>query len=611
MSHRAATMSQQIRTIVLTLLLVAYWVAPSLAQVVNWGNAGTGDWELAGNWTEPGPPLTEFGEVAVISNGGTAFVDGSSADTGGIVLGNGSGETGALEIRSGGSLTVVSNPGLPTSGTISVGIDGTGLLTILRGGTLETGGLNTAGAGGSLLTLGAGGSGTATLTVNGLTEFHRTTRIIGPNISLTTQDLALGTANLLVAEITGNTHSTISATSGAILRGTLELDFNGYVPLIGDSWDIIDAGSLTGSFATTRLASGDALADGLGLLVSNVAGGANGNLARVTVSSKLVLTVNRTTGQVTMGNIAGGSIDFDGYEIGSASGALSAASWNSLEDQSQPGWLEIGSPNANLLAELNANGSTVATGGTSFDLGNIYQFAPSAIGETDNVSFNYSLSSGQVVDGIVKLAGNENNLVLVVDPTTGDAVLQNQSPFTIGLDGYEVASSGGSLNTTGWDSLQDNPAEGGWFEIGAPTSNLLAELNPDGARTLSSGDQLALGNLFTALASEDLALQFSLATGEILSGIVQYGQIPLAQSADFNTDTFVNGVDLGIWETGYGLFNGNAQNSDGDADHDGFVGGRDFLIWQRQFDGGGGSIAAVPEPASLTLLLASVLGVLL
>ncbi len=65
-------------------------------------------------------------------------------------------------------------------------------------------------------------------------------------------------------------------------------------------------------------------------------------------------------------------------------------------------------------------------------------------------------------------------------------------------------------------------------------------------------------------------------------------------SADFNLDTFVNGVDLGLWEQGYGI------STSGDANHDGVSDGDDFLIWQRQFTGVASSAAAVhvPEPTS-------------
>jgi len=264
------------------------------------------------------------------------------------------------------------------------------------------------------------------LNVNGLTEFDRTTRIIGPNVDFSTANIALGTANTLIAEITDIAHSVIDVSGTATPRGTLQLDFNGHVPQIGDGWDIIDAGSFVGNFASVGLAPGQNLDPGLGFIVSQSTGGLNGNVANVSLTNKLVLSVNRSTGDVSISNLSGAWIDFDGYEIGSVGGFLDDGSWNSLQSQTEPGWQSIGAPSANLVAELNSGSSSVLTGDQSSDLGSLSDFTPSSLGENgDDITFQYSLASGETIDGIIQYEGNQNNLVLVVDPTSGDSVLQN------------------------------------------------------------------------------------------------------------------------------------------------------------------------------------------
>jgi hypothetical protein len=74
--------------------------------------------------------------------------------------------------------------------------------------------------------------------------------------------------------------------------------------------------------------------------------------------------------------------------------------------------------------------------------------------------------------------------------------------------------------------------------------------------------------------------------------------------ADFDHNNTVNGADLALWQTGYGMTTG-VTYEDGDADGDGAVTGRDFVIWQREFGSGEivplGALAAVPEPGSLAL----------
>jgi probable HAF family extracellular repeat protein len=77
---------------------------------------------------------------------------------------------------------------------------------------------------------------------------------------------------------------------------------------------------------------------------------------------------------------------------------------------------------------------------------------------------------------------------------------------------------------------------------------------------------------------------------------------------DFDADLDVNEGDLLAWQAEFG----GTANFDTDADWDADSDGADFLIWQRQL----GSIwppeisaRAVPEPASLSLLLAAIIAV--
>ena len=82
---------------------------------------------------------------------------------------------------------------------------------------------------------------------------------------------------------------------------------------------------------------------------------------------------------------------------------------------------------------------------------------------------------------------------------------------------------------------------------------------------------------------------------------------PLA--GDFDADNDVDGVDFGIWQTGYPTASG-ATLADGDADGDGDVDGTDFGLWQANYPTNMGSAAAIPEPATLGLMLVSGLALL-
>jgi hypothetical protein len=110
------------------------------------------------------------------------------------------------------------------------------------------------------------------------------------------------------------------------------------------------------------------------------------------------------------------------------------------------------------------------------------------------------------------------------------------------------------------------------------------------------------------LIEDDIYLDFRLTAWTIRAGGgVSYVRADAPTSADFNQDTFVNGLDLNIWKSGFGAASG-ALNSQGDADFDADVDGNDFLIWQRTVKPALTSAAslpsqwAVPEPAATLLI---------
>lgn len=76
--------------------------------------------------------------------------------------------------------------------------------------------------------------------------------------------------------------------------------------------------------------------------------------------------------------------------------------------------------------------------------------------------------------------------------------------------------------------------------------------------------------------------------------------VPFPTAGDFNNDGVVDGADLELWATGFGMASG-AKPADGDADGDGDVDGGDFLAWQQTFPSG---LAAVPAPEPHALVLA-------
>ena len=93
-------------------------------------------------------------------------------------------------------------------------------------------------------------------------------------------------------------------------------------------------------------------------------------------------------------------------------------------------------------------------------------------------------------------------LVLDVNTTTGAVRIRNASRATVGMTYYEVTSTAGSLNPTGWASIDDteggDPPGVGWDEAGGVDVNALSEANLTGSLAISSAQTVALGTAFDA-----------------------------------------------------------------------------------------------------------------
>jgi hypothetical protein len=231
------------------------------------------------------------------------------------------------------------------------------------------------------------------------------------------------------------------------------------------------------------------------------------------------------------------------------------------------------------------------------------------------------------------MVGAENDIVLVVDPETGETAIQNQSPFDLAIDGYGILSASNALSTQGWTSLQDGGGAG-WRESN-PSANHLAETNLNATMALDGrSDPIPLGSPFNPDSPErDLIFEYRLSTGEIRVGTVHYGDpVEFGDVAfDCNGDAVVSILDanctpadqLDGFLTANDFLRGDAdgdrqvafpdfviladnfaapgQYTEGDFDKNGTVEFPDFVILAGNFGMTSGGAAAVPEPSSLAL----------
>jgi hypothetical protein len=584
-----------------------------------WQGVGAGDWENASNWVGGLVPDAGFNEVGEISNGGTAFVDSVIASgPGGLLLAAGGGTTGGLEIRTGGTLNIVQGAGGNTSlalGALAVGQNqGSGTVQVQTGGTLTAHTISVnnvpfnpiVNLPDSSITVSGTGTLRATfdsdsppeggdVTINGVL------RVNGPLATVSAaNNFNINANGVYVAGITGASHSVISVGGTANLSGALQANFSGVTPALGSTWTLFDADAVTGTFSSVEV-TGATTGPGRRYAVNTVAGGANGQLAQLSLTRVLALQVNRDTGEVRILTPFGPAENISGYSISSASSAFNAASWNSLQDQAVSGWTQgAGGPlSLNELRNNSGGGFTAIGGAFQPSLGNVFApAAPAQFGDpvVNDLQFEYAIAGNRVIDGDVFYIGsNHNNLVLTVDPTSGKAQLKNGSSFNVSITNYTIQSENGSLTTAGWQSLSDLGVAG-WGEAN-PTTTALSEVRTSCMQSLTPSQSFNIGSPFVVGAKQDLTLEYLLA-GESITrqGVVTYGTISIP--GDFNNNGVVNSADLTVWRGAFGTGPGADADSDGDSD------GNDFLIWQRNLGVGSPATAVagvVPEPASLAL----------
>ena len=363
--------------VVIGLLAVA--PSPALAFDVLWNQSIDNNYANPDNWQTGFRPAFFLNEVGVIGN--TAVPNGAANVTSvvldqpaGIVLGKNPGTIGTLNIHSGGMLTV--KPGSQTTGNVDIGNSGVGILNVSSGGVLVAQSLALGGANGSQLQL----DGTAILNITDDVQLNNLTRMTGSSVDFTLGgDLNFDGGSTLVAEITGTSHSAFHVQGHTTIGGTLQVQFDGFNPTVGDAWNLVDATSISGNF-TSITSPGFPLEGSQQFVVRTVADASSvyGRVVRLMLEefqSILELRVDPTTGHAILFNSSDlDAVAIEGYDIFSPSGSLLPAdgSWDSLDDQNAAGgdWRES-NVSQSRLAELKQAGATTVgiDAGDVFDLG--------------------------------------------------------------------------------------------------------------------------------------------------------------------------------------------------------------------------------------------------
>lgn len=196
-------------------------------------------------------------------------------------------------------------------------------------------------------------------------------------------------------------------------------------------------------------------------------------------------------------------------------------------------------------------------------------------------------NAGQIMDDVSVTTDFDKKLVLTIDPTSGSAVVKNNSGAAINFDSYSIASSSNSL-LANWGSLADQ-SMAGWQEA-VPTTGRISELNPTGALTLDAGESVNFTGLWNTTGvqnANDLTFQYRDPVLGTFTGVVEFAS---ALEGDFDNNNVVDGNDFLVWQRG------GSPNP---------LSASDLAAWKVNYGTSAPAsalVANVPEPAAALLL---------
>ncbi|QDU53899.1 hypothetical protein [Aeoliella mucimassa] len=559
------------------------WIGP-VGSEASWtaGDSGSGEgdnWQSSSDENyQPDRTFGGVGEYASISNGGISVIDGSAGtpiSPAAIRLGEDGGSTGTLVLRNNANLTVQEALGGQGDGRLANGVSGSGTL------------------------------------------------VVRDNIgTISLQQYSQNSSSTLVAQLgsAGSFSNPVQVSESIALGGTLRIEAtpsSGFTANTGDTWTLMSGAAVTGAFQ--NVVADPALLSNLG----QAFGVATDNDAvTLSVEQRLVLEVDRFSGAARLYNPAGHSTDISliNYTLSSSSTPLdsSNARWHSLtDDNTKTGWHEA-NPTAQYLSELNPEGVLqLASGdehlfGTPLTPDTAVPLGTDRV-NTANVSFHYQLATGEYVSAVIDSVGRINDLVLVIDPETGAATIQNQSAQSMELISYTIHSDNGTLLPSfSGSGLSD------WY-VSNPTTTDLSELNTADPLLVSVGDTVSLGNVWDTTAGilDNLTFRYQLPGGSLQTGTVDFGalaDVPTVLVGDYNGDGHVNLGDYTVWRDSLGASVAVGTGADGNSN--GVIDSGDYDQWKANFGASLAGSAAfastanqpVPEPASLVVALATLVG---
>jgi len=488
--------------------------APAYAQfsctasssVSVWANAGSSNWNTAGNWNPSGVPNSASTSACILNGTATTVTQDISATVDDLTLNTGN----ALDISNGLTLAVAGTS-ISNAGTITLngGAGSNGFINIGNNVTLSGGGTVT------LATATGGGDAIIQQSVGGLTLTNKDNTIQG-NGAIGWNGLALvnQSGGTIDATTASGQITTLGLNGGAITNAGLMEATSGVLQIQNA---VANTGNITANGGTVQLFTGSSITGGTlntkgGGTMETVAGNST-TLSGVTISSGSTYTASNNATTVLLGTITNkGNIQLNG---GAGSNGLINVGNNVTLS---------GGGTVNLTTATGSGDAIIEQSGGSLTLTN----ADNTIQGNGGIGWNGLAlvnQSGGTIDATTA-GGQINTLTLngggaitnqgLMEATTGTLQIQNAVTNT----GGNITANGGTVQLFTGSSITGgtlNTKGGGTMETVAGNSTTL------------SGVTISSGSTYTASNN---------ATTVLLGTITNKGNIQL--NGGGTTDGFIN-----------------------------------------------------------------------
>jgi hypothetical protein len=201
-------------------------------------------------------------------------------------------------------------------------------------------------------------------------------------------------------------------------------------------------------------------------------------------------------------------------------------------------------------------------------------------------------------------------LFLEVNTTTGQATLKNQTGAAVNIDYYEVTSATGALNSTAWNSFQEqnlagfpagNGSGNGWEQFGGSSSSAIGESYLTGNSAVPNNAAINLGTAFNMGGAHNLVFNYGALLSSTPNPIGDYNNNGVVDAADYvlwrNDGPLSNDPTPGVQPGDYDVWRANFGQTGGPSGTSTLLNG-----FVRYVASGVGSGGAVPEPNCVFLV---------